>query len=46
MIIKQTFRIGQEQECGEEFFKVVPDEPDLVESLQAALDVIYNNGEG
>lgn len=43
MIIKQTFRVGEEEQCGEEFFAVVPDDPDLVESLEAALEVVLNS---
>lgn len=46
MIIKQTFRRGEEEQCGDEFFAVVPQDKDLVESLEAALEVILNNVEG
>ena len=43
MIIKQTFVRGEEERCGDEFFAVVPQDPDLIESLEAALDVILNS---
>lgn len=43
MIVTQIFRAGDEERCGEEFFAVVPKDPDLVESLEAALEVVYNS---
>ena len=43
MIITQIFRSGDEERCGEEFFAIVPKDPDLIESLKEALEVVYNN---
>ena len=43
MIVTQIFRAGDEERCGDEFFAVVPKDPDLIESLEAALEVVYNS---
>lgn len=40
MIITQTFHRGHEEECGEEFFAVIPDDQELHESIRAVLDMI------
>lgn len=43
MIIKQVFKRGEEERCGEEFFAAVPQDPDLQESLEAALECVLRN---
>lgn len=43
MIIKQTFRVGEEEQCGEEFFAMIPDDKDLQHSLEAALECVLRN---
>lgn len=43
MIIKQTFIKGTEIECGEEFFKAIPDNLELQESISEVLNVIRDN---
>jgi len=43
MIVTQIFRAGDEERCHREFFDVVPKDPDLIGSLEAALEVVYNS---
>jgi len=43
MMITQIFKRGEEDRCGEEFFALIPDDPDLQESLASALDCVLRN---
>ena len=43
MIVKQIFKRGEEERCGEEFFSAVPQDKEFQESLEAALDCVLRN---
>jgi len=43
MIITQTFYRGREEECGKQFFEVVPDDDDLQKALDTVLKMIRDS---
>lgn len=42
MIVTQTFHIGREIECGEEFLAALPDDPLIADAVNSVLDMLQD----